>query len=221
MRLYLSLSRELRGHMDAGLPLLTPCRQALARRAPRPEEALRRLTAGLLLRRVLGVSRDEDLIVGPYGKPALARGGPHFSLSYAGERVLLSVAPTIHGADMEPVTFVPPALVRRCLTPEEFALWRTAPDPDDLFCRFWTGKESLMKATGLGMRLAPDRLGLPSLSRSDRAEIVLDGRRWFVRGLSGDGCRISLARPDDAPPPEPVFVCGRELLTSPASGSLF
>ena len=214
MRLYLTRPRELARHFAAGLAMIAPCRRALALRAPRPEEALRRLATGLLLRRVLGVTRDTDLTFGPHGKPALSRGGPCFSLSYAGEYALLSVARAPHGADMEAVVPIPPALAHRCLAPEELALWRAAPDPDDLFCRFWTGKESLMKATGLGFRLAPDRV---RLLPPERTAIALGGVSWFVRGLAWDGCRIAVARPGPEPlePSKPTLLPGLELLEPP------
>lgn len=102
------------------------------------DDQLRCLGAGILLHRVLGVEHDDDLLYGPYGKPFLANGGPEFSLSHAGEYVILVTHDTPVGVDIEPIT----------------------PEHDEAFLREWTAREAIMKLTGLGLQLGPESINL-------------------------------------------------------------
>ena len=94
---------------------------------------------------ILGVHRDEDLHIGPYGKPSLTVGKPNFSLSHSGEHVLLGVSDGLIGVDMERSCRQVPSAVRdRICLPVEKEL-----DPLVVFTR----KECAMKLTGLGFTL--------------------------------------------------------------------
>ena len=99
----------------------------------------------MLLAGLLDVHRDEDLRMGPCGKPYLAAGKPEFSLSHSGEHVLLGVSDGPIGVDMERNSRqVPSAVQKRICRPGEAEL-----DPLVVFTR----KECAMKLTGLGFTL--------------------------------------------------------------------
>ena len=60
-----------------------------------------------------------------------------------------------------------------------------ADDPLTRFFRLWTWKESVMKATGLGLSLEPRRFEV--LPFADGLPIRLFGREWYAEGGTLDG----------------------------------
>lgn len=180
IRLFLADARTLAGREAECLPLLPPNRRKEAA-AFRPEDArLLCCAAGLLLRGVLGVTRDEDLATGPLGKPSLARGGEAFSLSHAGHYAALAVSGQTVGVDVEPIR-PPAALPRKVLTGAELDWLSSHPGPEE-FCLLWTRLESALKAEGCG--LAGER----------RAFSLLEsGAPWHWESVRYDGHWITCA----------------------------
>ena len=128
-------------------------RLAASRRMRVEAARYRSLAAGWLLHRAFG---KRDYGRNEWGKPFLP-GGPHFNLSHSGNRVLLVVADTPCGCDIEERRgnrdFA--AIVRHGLHPgaqEDF--FRLGATPE-LFYRFWTLGESYMKGVGRGFSLPP------------------------------------------------------------------
>ena len=138
-----------------GLPLssyrlekLAACRSAQRRRQGIGAElllihALRSLTEDLQL--PLSIAAETN------GKPYLFGSELHFSLSHSGSFAACSVSDHPVGLDLEGRGRMSDALLRRSFSPEEQALVRSSDDPDLLFTRLWTGKESFVKATGQGI----------------------------------------------------------------------
>jgi len=120
--------------------------------------------ARTLLRRRLGdaLNVDPTALVfanGERGKPHmvipdLAR-PPHFNLSHSGDVVVLAVAPTEVGVDVESMREVANAerLARRFFSPAEHEIVHgvDVTERDRAFLRIWTQKEAYLKATGLGV----------------------------------------------------------------------
>ena len=88
----------------------------------------------------------------PLGKPHTENG--FISLSHADGMVAVAVSDTEVGCDIERVRPVDIRLAKRFFAPAEADAIASAEDKDDLFFRYWTLKESFMKATGQGMRLS-------------------------------------------------------------------
>lgn len=174
IRLFLADARALAGREAECLPLLTPRRRNEAA-AFRPKDArLLCCAAGLLLRRVLGVTRDEELAAGPQGKPELARGGEAFSLSHAGHYAALAVSGRTVGVDVEPIR-PPSVLPRKVLTGAELD-WLSAHPGAEGFCLLWTRLESALKAEGCG------------LAGGCRAFSLLEpGDPWYWESITFDG----------------------------------
>jgi len=213
MRLYIAAITELRGRQEQGLALLPPARRAKALRYLREEDRLRCLAGGLLMRRLLGVCEDGQLVEGPYGKPMLTDKGPQFSLSHAGEYAVLAAGNCPNGVDIERRERMQPLAAKYCMTPEEYALFTQTERPEDFFCTLWTGKESVMKGTGLGMRLAPQSFSLLPLEAGD---YLIRGERWFVGWhILKDGYSIAHASKTPARDVELIRLCADDLfLTS-------
>ena len=209
IRLYVAAITELRGRQEQGLGLLSPARRARALRYLREEDRLRCLAGGLLMRRLLGVHEDGQLVEGPYGKPVLAGNGPQFSLSHAGEYAVLAMGNCPNGVDIERTERMQPLAAKYCMTPEEYAFFGRADRPEHFFCTLWTGKESVMKGTGLGLRLAPQSFSLLPL---EAGAYLVRGERWFVGWQSLDaGYIIAFASQAPTGEVELVQLCADEL----------
>ena len=109
------------------------------------------------------------------------------------------------GCDVERVTDIDLEIARRYFCPEEYAaLLRCGGRAlqSDLFFRYWTLKESFMKATGLGFELPPDRfcviLDGPEIAVRQR----VDGREYHFKEFElHDGYKYALCsagKPIDA-----------------------
>ncbi|GAA2084349.1 4'-phosphopantetheinyl transferase superfamily protein [Streptomyces albiaxialis] len=133
------------------------------------------LTAHALARKVLGahVGRPPQLLEfsavcahcgGPHGKPQLlAPGDWQLSLSHSGQRVAVAVARGAPlGVDVEQVTGRPDDLVETVLTEAEREALAGCPPGDRAagFIRYWTRKESALKATGDGVMIEPVQLSV-------------------------------------------------------------
>lgn len=124
------------------------------------------LGSGLLLRALLGVSRDGQLVAGRYGKPELAavvgadsaerdgRGAgvpPRFNLSHDGGLVACGLCAEPLGVDVSRITYNRP-IVKRLYAPlgiDDVGLEDT-PEARIAFTREWVLLESRLKAGGTG-----------------------------------------------------------------------
>jgi 4'-phosphopantetheinyl transferase len=109
----------------------------------------------------------------PGGRPFLAdHPGFDFNLSHTGDWIALATSRNGRiGLDIEIIDPAFPALeiATEFFLPQEHA-W-VASGPIDRFFQLWTAKEALMKATGRGMSLAPDKI-LVSLNGDQPAMVT-------------------------------------------------
>lgn len=122
----------------------------------------RRLCIGaeLLLRcglRTAGIEKpDTSFVYGPQGKPYLKNCALYFNFSHSGDWVVCALSSCETGCDMQKIGVADLKLARRFFCPEEYediAAQSTPQEQRELFCRYWTLKESFLKVTGLGMKL--------------------------------------------------------------------
>ena len=181
MELYLADVRPLVGREGEVLPLLTPRRRA-AVESTKPElDRLHAMGAGLLLRRVLGVTADEHLRCNEFGKWELTRGGVHFNLSHGGHFAALAVFHAPVGVDIEPVREKVAVIPRRFLLADELA-WLEEEVTPERFAHLWTRLESALKADGRGFGL------------EKREFSVLEGTHpWHIETIAHEGHVISCA----------------------------
>ena len=184
VRIYAADIRQLKQHEGAALPLLTPARRARAEQTRVVEDRLHTVAAGLLLRRVLGVTADQQLRTNEQGRPELAGEGPCFSLSHGGDFAVLAVCSGPVGVDIEPVgERIPIPVPRRFLHPEELA-WLEEERTPARFAWLWTRLESALKADGRGF------------AAGERTFSVLEDGPWHVETLLWEGHCISCAAAD-------------------------
>lgn len=141
-----------------------------------------------------------ELGCGRYGKPCLPDGSLRFSLSHTGEYAVCAVADRELGCDAERLAEADLKLAERFFCPEEaadIAAQPTREERDRLFFRYWTLKESFMKATGLGMKLAPDAF---RIVRGREISVIqsVDGRAYgFAEPEGIPGCRCAVCAEGD------------------------
>ena len=147
-------------------PLLEQCRRVIAPKYVHGTEVgpqtnrLEAACGGIMARALLGVTADEDLSYGEYGKPYIS-GAPEFNLSNDGGVVVLAMGERPLGADLEsipPVYRDPEALICRKFfdeaeqaavgdgsSHEQRTSWTCA----------WTRREAILKAMGTGFAVDP------------------------------------------------------------------
>ena len=164
-----------------------PARMERARRYRFERDRLLCVGAGLLMSRVLGIHDESELRLGQFGKPC-APGYPAFSLSHSGDWCVLAMHTDDIGIDIEKIDERHLSIAPAVFTPGERNWMRE--HPLERFCTLWTLKESLMKATGLGLELSPNSFEvLPFLQ--DRP-IALLGRTWYAATGEVTGYRFSV-----------------------------
>ena len=106
-----------------------------------------------LLRRALAdgeISPDLAVEIDSNGKPFLPDAPDfHFSIAHCGNRVVCAVSDVPVGCDLERERVLKRDISRRICSDAECAAVRSSAD---LFT-LWTGKEAVLKAIGLGLRL--------------------------------------------------------------------
>ncbi len=140
------------------------------------------LGAEILLKKALsdiGVI-DYEFCFGKNGKPFIkGDGNIYFNLSHSWGRVMCAISQKEVGCDVEKVRNVDLKVAKRFFFAEEYQTISEQITPEaqrEMFFRFWTMKESFMKATGLGMKLPLDSFcvslkeGEPSLIHSVSTE---------------------------------------------------
>ena len=170
----------------------------------------RRLCIGVwtLLRKAMeDLGEDPDKISvgeGKNGKPFLEGSWMRFNLSHSEERVACSVSDSEVGCDVETIRYAGLDMAERFFHGSEYdaiaALQGTEEMPR-MFCRYWTLKESFMKATGMGMSLPLDSFRI-DLGDPIRVEQHVDGREYHFKEYDpGDGyrCAVCSTNPEFEP----------------------
>lgn len=136
------------------------------------------VAAELLLRKALseigGGLSQPDFFYGKYGKPYLkGENMPFFSLSHSGDYAVCAVGGTELGCDIEKIGTAGLDIAKRFFSEGEAARIVSAGTEEEsaeLFCRFWTLKESFIKAAGLGLSMPLDSFEIGILP--DGAEVL-------------------------------------------------
>ncbi|MBR2591145.1 MAG: 4'-phosphopantetheinyl transferase superfamily protein [Clostridia bacterium] len=145
-----------------------PRRYHAAQRYRFEADRLRAYAAGALLWERFG-DVEEQILFGDYGKPYFAHESTQFNLSHSGDIALLATSACMVGADVEKCTRENLPLAKKVFTTRERE-WMEQ-DPVVRFTRLWTLKESVMKALGKGLQLAPESFEVLPLTQGGSIEI--------------------------------------------------
>ena len=170
---------------------LTPTEWQRADRFLQPTDRQRFVLGRALFRQVAGQLTGQPpgqvvLELGYRGKPNWVNpGGWHMNLAHAGPWVLLALAKTTVGVDLEtiqPTVNYKSLMVSTFSTTEQQQITQQA-NPQQAFYEGWTRKEALVKATGQGITDALPQL--PIRPGTHTVETVLPGAtgNWNVAGF--------------------------------------
>jgi 4'-phosphopantetheinyl transferase len=121
----------------------------------------------------------------------LPTGGHYWSVSHKPKYVAAVIANDRVGIDLEEIRPRPDAVFRYVASDEEWTLG--GGKSLDTFFRYWTAKEAVVKATGIGLRgLRRARI----VSIPDRGHINVDhqGRVWQVEQRRHDGHIVAVTK---------------------------
>ena len=117
------------------------------------------LGSALMLQKVLSQNNlnPQNIKYGKNGKPEIE--GLHFNISHAENFVICSVSENPVGCDIEKIRSIKSGFEKRFFTQNEVSYLDKFSGEEKLkqFFRLWTMKESYMKFTGEGMKLALNR----------------------------------------------------------------
>jgi 4'-phosphopantetheinyl transferase len=132
------------------------------------------------------------LAKGPNGAP-LPADGWHWSVAHKPGYVAGVAGPGPLGIDIEPVSPRNRNLFSKIATPEE---WRLGHEEEwHLFYRFWTAKEAVLKAVGMGLK-GLSRCRVVAIDGPCRMTLEYDGWRWSVAQDLRDRHLAALASQD-------------------------
>lgn len=155
-RVYYCTAEEIEPIYADAAELVTECRRKKAERLLRREDRLLSLGTGLMLRSVLKITSDGDVIYNEHGKPYLEH-GPCFSISHSGGIAVLAVSEDGIGADIEKLRTPNMRIVKRFFSEEEAVPAMLSPKS---FTRLWTRKEAVLKLLGTGLSVSPKKINL-------------------------------------------------------------
>jgi 4'-phosphopantetheinyl transferase len=180
VQVYFAKALNLLDSFARAFALLPPARKAKCLAYRKEEDRLRSMCAGLLMRRYLNVTKDEDIIIRPSGRPELASGHPIFSLSHSGALCAIAIAEDNLGLDLEHLGRKTGggSLAHKVLTPMEYKIFTQRLDDPEFFFSIWTRKESVMKATGQGLAMDPGNFSVIPLAKSDH---FIQGKTWYFQ----------------------------------------
>ncbi len=175
---------DLTGHEpEAWRPVLTEGEWEKAMRyRSRADQVRSAVTRGVLrtlLARYLAVPQTAiEFTYNEFEKPALLKGMIEFNVSHSGDYSLLAFSgKAAVGVDVERIKGerVVRDLAQRVMTSNEYARFTALPavEKERTFFKIWALKESVMKALGTGMSLAPECIELTFYP--DTPHVVIGG----------------------------------------------
>jgi 4'-phosphopantetheinyl transferase len=158
-------------------PALPAPVRARAARFVRDSDRQRYLASHAVLQDVLGT--HDNWVHGANGKPALAAAPPHFNLSRRDGVAAVAVSRTHEvGIDVETLRAIDDASELAALHFTQRERESVVDDAD--FLRAWTRKEACMKATGLGLSLAPSSFECGAQPVLRTVQIETSQRQWTL-----------------------------------------
>lgn len=120
-----------------------------------------------------------------YHRPYLPESNIDFNLSHSGKYVICALSDTTRlGIDIEQIKPVNMDHFTDFMTPEEIEAINAAPEPVIAFYKYWTQKESILKANGKGLHIP-----LNEFSVADN-QATLENQHWYIQELSVDEAYI-------------------------------
>ena len=124
----------------------------------------------------------------------------HFNISHAGEYAICTVSDNPVGCDIERMRPYRPQLAERVLSIEELARLDSEKEEsgrEELFFRFWTLKESFLKAVGCGITVPLSSVSFDLTGKEPVVTQQITGDRFCFHEYDGfPGYRCALCKKD-------------------------
>lgn len=163
MNVYICSIDEFRDFSD--LNRIWEERRQKVNRYLREEDRLRCLVGGLMMSQILGISDESQMIFNSNQKPYLKNSKLYFNLSHSGNYVAMAASDTEIGIDIEQILPYSKEIAQKCFVPKE-RKWLEEQKNDASFYKLWTAKESIMKAAGKGLEMAPESFCVLPMNQS-------------------------------------------------------
>lgn len=191
---------------DAYFEQMSPERQKKITEHKMKEDRLRSLGAGIVLDAILKqhglCQKDVTLEYVANGK-AVVQGRPeiHFNLSHSGHFAAGACGSCPVGIDIETARRLDMNIARRFFHKNEYACLEAAADEDaqrEMFFRFWVLKESFMKVTGLGMKLALNEFEIRLMDNGVQVLHCVDGLQYYFKEFAVEDSHMAVCSPDSS-----------------------
>lgn len=191
--------------------LLTDEEIQLAERYVQKEDRIRNILGKGFLRKLIQVYLNKAQKTIHFGKNRfnkpflIGRDDFHFNISHSGDWIVIALAESEVGIDIEPIDsrFEYKDLLPGFFSPSEIEFIEQSPCPVRTFYKIWTGKEALLKGTGLGIT---DHLNEYTLLEGLQ-RFYLPGKipyeHWDIQSfIMNSDHFLSLAKPSKSPKPQ-------------------
>lgn len=143
------------------------------------------LAAGILFEKGLDdlsfPKENRGLLQGKFGKPYLKNDKDiHFNISHSGEIAIAVFSDKEIGCDIEKIGKANDKIIERCYSLEEKKYLKNSNDKDRDFYRIWVGKESFLKALGVGISIPMNSFTYLPDKRKPTLKQNIDERNWKV-----------------------------------------
>jgi len=162
----------------------------------------------LLLSSYLGITPDKlNIRTNELGKPYTDTSNHRINFNFSRSPVMQVLGISENnpiGVDIEPIRPIDDwqHIAKRCLSTEEIQQFShlTEQQRDELFWNYWTAKEAILKATGIGLRCEPSTLCLQQTNNQHTFKPympvfsgMVNHQPWFAYTYSHAGHVISVA----------------------------
>ena len=137
--------------LEECIAFLPESRRSKAEKLYNENDALLSATAGLMMKKVLGITKDGMISYGEHSKPYLEQ-GPFFNISHSRRYSVLAVSENEVGIDIEMHESPNEKIIERCFTEDEQEFSKMSTEN---FLKIWTAKEAVLKLLGTGFSYAP------------------------------------------------------------------
>ncbi|WP_428229047.1 4'-phosphopantetheinyl transferase family protein [Flavobacterium sp.] len=180
------------------LPVLSPELKAKNLKYHNQDDRIRNLLGKLLLIKALelsgrGYTSLNDLYNNEFGKSYLSSDFD-FNITHSGSYVFCAIGSSSLGIDIEEILPLDFTSVKESMNKTEWGIINNAKSPLHEYYKYWTIKESVIKADGRGFSISLDKI------RIENNQVRIEDKTWYIRKLFFEkgycGCLATLEIPN-------------------------
>ncbi len=130
---------------------------------------------------------EYNIITTDTGKPCIQDSNIQFNLSHSGKYATAAFSDNAIGIDIEAVRNIDLKLAKRCFSESERKHLESCGEPELEFFKIWTRKESLLKASGIGISTKLSEICVLNDT------VTFNGTKYTITTTIEDGHILSVA----------------------------